>query len=264
MSNSVPPKLYKYRPWGGYTDSIFTKQELYFAAPMEFNDPFDCGFHIHCQGDLNQEVLAACAFKDVRAKHPEWTREEMVEAAEQVGAAIATDHLGDVTAIFKKKLAQVTNMKVGILSLAERSDDILMWSHYANCHRGVCIEFRTDADSRMFSRAQPVIYRDDYPHLNLREVVESKTLRAAADWTLTKSSEWKYEKEWRVLDFNVGPGVQKFPDSCLSSVILGCRFPEEEREKIVNWTQSFSHPVPLFQAKQSATHFRLEMETFRR
>ena len=45
---------------------------------------------------------------------------------------------------------------------------------------------------------------------------------------------------------------------------LGCRFPEEEREKIVNWTQSFSHPVPLFQAKQSATHFRLEMETFRR
>jgi DUF2971 family protein len=29
----------------------------------------------------------------------------------------------------------------GFLSLSERRDDLLMWAHYAEMHRGVCLEF---------------------------------------------------------------------------------------------------------------------------
>ena len=115
----------------------------------------------------------------------------------------------------------------------------------------------------MFSGAKPVVYSDDYPHLDLRDIVESKKTRAAAAWMLTKSSQWSYEKEWRVLDFEVGPGVHTFPANSLSSVILGCRIPDVEREKVLKWTESFSHPVAVLQAKQSASQFRLEMETVR-
>ncbi len=263
MSAIVPAKLYKYRDTGTNSESIFTKQELYFANPMEFNDPFDCGFHILCQGEHNQRVIAASAFKTARTVHPEWSLEQAHEAAEQAGAVITTDHLGKVTSIFKSKLSSDTNQRAGILSLAERCDDILMWSHYADCHKGICVEFRTDGDSSMFSGAKPVVYSDDYPHLDLRDIVESKKTRAAAAWMLTKSSQWSYEKEWRVLDFEVGPGVHTFPANSLSSVILGCRIPDVEREKVLKWTESFSHPVAVLQAKQSASQFRLEMETVR-
>lgn len=32
----------------------------------------------------------------------------------------------------------------GILSCSTRNDSILMWSHYSNYHRGVCIRFNSD------------------------------------------------------------------------------------------------------------------------
>ena len=61
---TIPRHLYKYRSLSTkkdkedqktireYTSRILTHNEIYFAKPSEFNDPFDCGFHISCEGDF--------------------------------------------------------------------------------------------------------------------------------------------------------------------------------------------------------------------
>lgn len=257
MSATLPLRLYKYRGIHENTESIFTKQEIYFANPMQFNDPFDCGFQICCN---DPQIFAAKAFNVALTDHPEWTPEQAHEAARLAGNAIVTDHLEQATRTLNTKQSDETNSKVGILSLSARNDDILMWSHYAACHQGICIEFRTDIAPSVFRKAQPVDYRDDYPQFDLREVIVNEQLRSTAPWMLTKSRHWNYEQEWRVLDFENGPGVQHFPETCLSGVIFGCRLLDEEREKVLRCVKSLSHPVALFQAKQSPTQFKLRVE----
>jgi hypothetical protein len=121
------------------------------------------------------------------------------------------------------------------------------------------LEFRTDVKGAIFSRAQAVAYSDEYPQLGLRYLVDNQHIRDATAWMLTKSSHWSYEREWRILDFENGPGVRKFLPECLSAVILGCCIPADEREKVLDWIRQFPTAVEVRQAKRSATQFRLEI-----
>jgi len=260
MTLPLPTKLYKYRDTGMYTESIFNDRELYFAPPVAFNDPFDCGFHILCTGEHNQQVLEASVFRIVRDKHPEWSLQDHFDAAKQVAEAMLESRLDDTTQVFQDKLIGDTNSRVGILALTERSDDILMWSHYADCHKGICLEFQTDLEVGYFVDAKPVAYSDEYPRLDLLKIVKEESFRSSAPWMLTKANHWAYEKEWRILDFENGPGSQSFPARCLSGVILGCRIPDMGRAKVLKWVGQFEHKVEVFQAKESPTHFRLNME----
>jgi hypothetical protein len=260
LTASLPPRLYRYRDTGEYTEKIFTEHELFFAGPNEFNDPFDCGCRILCQGDHNRDVIASQAIKAVRKKHPEFSNEEAFQAADQVSAKILVDHHEEASRQFGVALARDYNARVGILCLTATSTDILMWSHYADQHRGICLEFRTNIKDSIFEMAQRVSYADEYPHLDLLKLVRDHEFREAIPWMLTKSSFWSYEREWRILDFDNGRGVRKFPPECLSAVILGCCIPEKERKKILRWIRAFPAPVRVLQAKKSNTHFRLEIE----
>jgi hypothetical protein len=259
LAGLLPPHLYKYRDMGEFTAKIITNRELFFAAPTDFNDPFDCDFHILCQGNYAQNVIASQVLKTAKRIHPEWSDEQAFEAAERAGAAIVDKHHEEASHQLGKSLARDYNDKAGIFCLAATATDILMWSHYANHHRGICLEFRTNVKDSIFSKAQPVTYREEYPRLDLRKLVEDKDFREATPWMLTKSSFWSYECEWRILDFENGPGVRTFLPECLSAVILGCCIPDEERKKVMSWVQNFPTPVRILQAKKSYTNFRLEI-----
>ncbi len=156
-------------------------------------------------------------------------------------------------------LARDNNDKAGILCLAATCTDILMWSHYANHHRGICLEFRTNVEDSIFRKAQAVTYTDEYPQLDLLKIIQDEKFREASPWMLTKSSCWSYEREWRILDFENDPGIRTFPPTCLSAVILGCCIPTNEKKKVLRWIRAFPTPVRILQAKKSNTHFRLEI-----
>ena len=47
---------------------------------------------------------------------------------------------------------------LGIFCLSERSDDILMWSHYSNGHRGVCLQFNL-LNSELIEYCIPIKYK---------------------------------------------------------------------------------------------------------
>lgn len=147
--------------------------------------------------------------------------------------------------------------------MAERNDNIVMWSHYADEHKGICLAFRTDIEATFFADALPVVYDDKYPSLNLREIVENPDLRKAAPWMLTKSTNWGYEREWRILEFQAGPGPRTFPAHCLSAVFLGCRIPDHGREKVMQWVSAFPSNLSVHQAHPSPTDFCLTFERIR-
>jgi len=69
-----------------------------------------------------------------------------------------------------------------------------MWAHYGEPHRGICLEFDT---TREFGAALQVVYRDDMALIRPPMFTDHRALAAAT--VLSKSSEWRYEDDYRIL-----------------------------------------------------------------
>ncbi len=124
---------------------------------------------------------------------------------------------------------------------------MLMWSHYANGHKGFCIEYDLTAipDSPLFSTLFPVIYSDERVSL-LEQCIEFNTLKMLTDqsfWKvfkyglLMKSIDWKYQNEWRYISYdskyaNIGDYNCKFLP--ISKVFLGNKMDQDDQDKIIN------------------------------
>jgi hypothetical protein len=104
----------------------------------------------------------------------------------------------------------------GIFCLSAVREDILMWSRYSEKHTGLVLEFRAGPDDSFFRRAEPVTYQERYPTLRPVDPDEERAKASA----LTKSSHWRYEQEYRIIECQ-GPGTYTFPDVHLSRAPTG-------------------------------------------
>ena len=80
-----------------------------------------------------------------------------------------------------------------IYCLSPHPENILMWSHYADNHRGICLAFNTDI--QLFGSALEVQYVQDCPCVNPNMLTPDAVIAAI----LTKSDVWRYENEFRIL-----------------------------------------------------------------
>jgi hypothetical protein len=55
--NSQPDCLFKYRPHDSYSESWIVKEEVFFASPASFNDPFDSKVMYSMDGTEHQEKV---------------------------------------------------------------------------------------------------------------------------------------------------------------------------------------------------------------
>lgn len=92
----------------------------------------------------------------------------------------------------------------------------LMWAHYGREHRGICIQLSPYEDG-LFLIARQVIYGDRFPALTV-----PTPPGGGGEYYLHKSSDWAYEKEWRVVvPFNSCSIVLRSGTG--SAVIFGAR-----------------------------------------
>src|SRR5262245_52913535 len=96
-----------------------------------------------------------------------------------------------------------------------------MWAHYAACHSGFCIQYRRlDSALLCSGLTQPLAYRRAMPELKLSSVNEPIFF--------TKSENWEYEREWRLMYPNAGGYVA--PGLLIpSGVLFGVRTSEESK-----------------------------------
>ena len=121
----------------------------------------------------------------------------------------------------------------GIVSLCTDPLNKLMWTHYADNHCGFCLEYRRDGCQILAGElCQPVLYRDRYPTLRASDVLSLRPKQTFLDLLRTKSTDWEYEREWRVVwpegDKAIGP-LQ------VTGVILGLRTPEDTLKAVRSW-----------------------------
>jgi len=219
-----PEKLYKYKSLEGdgfkHTQGIFATSKIYLPHVNQFNDPFEGKFRLHQElpeGDRYAKFLSRAA------------------------SAIATWYM----------VGRVSD-KACLFCLSERRDDILLWSHYAGCHEGICIEFDTTVEGSPFSACQKVEYRPEF------NVIEGDVKGIFERACLVKAKHWDYELEWRLIRRD--EQFVKFPKDCLTAVILGCRISEEDKKWVLDYWLRDYPSASIFEAKEVKGDIRLSVE----
>ncbi|MBI5914756.1 MAG: DUF2971 domain-containing protein [Bacteroidetes bacterium] len=114
----------------------------------------------------------------------------------------------------------------GVCCFTQEYDSILMWSHYANKHKGVCLGFDPRTSTETF-----LLLKVDYvKDFESSEYFDSK-FKAIPHMMITKAGCWEYEQEMRIFkDFN---GELQFPKNALKEVIFGCKATEKDIKRVI-------------------------------
>jgi hypothetical protein len=240
--------LYRYRAIDDYTQDILCKNRLYFTGPIELNDPFDCQLpldfsassaeleRIICDGARAEGVRRKDALRQIRTVKPHKNPE------------------------YQARLREAAQQERGNSSLCCFSaigDSILMFSHYADRHRGVCLAFSADSKLRL-GQPLPVIYSDSYPKLRYAQI-RSRGGTLAESLFLTKCSAWKYEAEWRIVRHDTPAGLVSFLPSDLAGIIFGCRTSDADIEKVKGWVTEGEVKPLFYRAAVNPKKFKLDL-----
>lgn len=253
----VPAKFYKYRSMSGesakWIESTVLHNEIYFPPASSFNDPFDLRpvFSLNASPQQQREDFIRLSKK----YKPHLTEaQHQAEADRVMASSLNTESIESTRAGIQVTASHVLTTELGVLCVSTRGDDILLWSHYADSHRGVCLEF--DGTFAFMAQAQKVTYSSDRspinPYADDRETMLTKAL-------LTKSAQWSYESEWRLIRHDGGPGVVCFRPQNLTGIILGALASRSTIEIVRKWAGERSIPVKLYQAFTSNTSFALDI-----
>mgnify|MGYP001039227092 CR=1 FL=1 len=178
--------LYKYMP---LRSSFFDDPLLRLTPPSELNDPFDSK---PTQAGIEKKLKFF--FDD----------QDEFEGPESDFRNIRTTYEGDL----KNGLDQF-----GIISLTEDPYNLLMWSHYANEHRGLVISIVCDpsvfeyhdkfTEACGVSKTKPS--RVSYSNMRPGQQMPDSTIYEYFEhnfythFAMTKGNDWIYEKEYRYL-----------------------------------------------------------------
>lgn len=258
MDDSYPKYLYKYRSLATpedikHTTEIFEDHTLYLAGAEQYNDPFECRF-----------TLSLDATDDEKTKKFKMGLVEQNPGLPESEAAAQAQRMLDPNPILTKEweanleqeLVNKYRKTMGLLSLTAKNDDTLMWSHYADAHQGICLEFDTEVAS-VISKAANVRYQKPFP------VVRYFTMSPddfAYAMLLTKDSAWEYEAEWRVFAVDQARTSVPFPPQALSGVILGAHLDSNRRDQILELLRQRNQPIRVHQMHIHKGEYRLCME----
>ncbi|MBW8326669.1 MAG: DUF2971 domain-containing protein [Prolixibacteraceae bacterium] len=252
----LPVFLYKYRSWeDNYHRRIITHQEIYFAQPSSFNDPFDGNIPI--RWDL-------LTYEDCFQKNLELVqmlqKDEPLHRQKLVAKRITdSKQLWHPDTIKKESPQDIEKWDriIGLLSLSEKRDDILMWSHYSNFHKGFVVGFHTNSllNHYDFDFIGKVKYQEDYPLISGYNDTDERFKKKF----FTKSNAWSYENEWRLSKNHITNRIIKLKKESFAEIVIGCQMGQNEKTKIIKEIRdSFGDNIKILEAKKSEENFKLE------
>ena len=148
----------------------------------------------------------------------------------------------------EKCITALSNVAL-LKSFTEDPKNNLMWAHYADSYKGVCVEYDIRRASEEVKKMLfPVVYRKRPEHfIDVDEIISGKKFRDGKHLDdckgpfAEKPSCWKYEKEWRICHMNKEEYSGKniaFP--YISKVFLGPRIEPEDKKKVIAAVKAYN------------------------
>lgn len=276
----LPKKLYRYRP---LTKPDNIKDEIcngnvFLAPPFMMNDPFDsCSLlrehhpltYMRTKAEFEnrfEPIMDKGVFEKI-FNSPNWLDNLIAYIAAKYVAPTEIDSAKEtVIRIMMEELEKLNTSLNDMIwktsrfaCFTEKPTNLPMWNHYAQEHKGICVEYDTDSIDNIYciNRFFPVYYTDRLP--DGTELMGSKKIPTYAftDYFLIhKLKDWSYESEWRLI-YDVGSwyrSPEDVPDdfwdkgkviklALPSKVFLGTKIPPSDEEQIRKWCNEIGTPV---------------------
>lgn len=220
MIESTVTSLFRYQPFKlDRLHTIIVKSKISLSSPSLFNDPWDCRIWYDPDMDKPGRIDSAIDFyvtstRNQRKDIPEDEIQRRV-AYFRKNPQVLSDGVKKISEAMQKDIFD----RYRVCCFSARPDSELMWAHYSDSHRGVCLEF--DSTNAFFQNAYKVTYLESYPVLDIGDHRELEELT----YVLTKSEAWKYEGEYRLIslesDSKLSVSTLDIPTNSLKSVIVG-------------------------------------------
>ena len=264
MNLEIPNRIFKYRSFdsNGNSINLLQNNRLYFSSPIKFNDPFDC--RVAPNYSIGSD-------KDIYNKMYEHNKEVYPNLSYGVLRKITgKDFAKNVNIIknpelFSKRINDMIDQLIGVFTMTEDNENILMWSHYAESHKGFCVEFNP---KRLFEIcynyikigdlivSKKVKYSSTYPLINPYKV--SASYEEYMDWLTVKSSVWEYEKEWRLIYSNHPNEQVDFPDEIIKAIYFGVYCSDENIKMVIELTKNKKVVPKYYKAKLKNNEFGID------
>lgn len=263
-------------------ENILIDNKIRFTQPVYFNDPFEVklamkGFDtdekLIKNFDMNfmkiiQEEYEKLDF-EIKYKISFETFLFFANSRKEERKKLYLNVMGNETTflMIKKEFDEIINKLIGILSLTTEFDNLLMWAHYSNEHKGFVVEFDSENDffkmkddNYIYKGIQKVNYSKIRPHKFLIE----------NEWEeifLTKSEEWSYENEYRIIqrlqdadEVKGNISLFKFPKEMIQAIYCGCNMNTLKKERIIEIIKNDNelNHIKVFEMKLSDKYYELE------
>ncbi|KAF0219816.1 MAG: hypothetical protein FD174_1829 [Geobacteraceae bacterium] len=170
-------------------------------------------------------------------------------------------------------------------------DNLYMWGHYGNGHRGVAIEFNATVLAESLTKQDApnaespwweMDYKKEIPRIKCEDIIEfvmnaqpstnnledygPKLTSVILQRLHSKGEVWKTEEEWRLALKNDETKLKfhryDIPSTAVKSVYLGCRAAEKEhlRNAFVYETQRHFPSANVFRSNMRSGEYALDFE----
>lgn len=246
VGNEIPSLLFKFVSCGSkyfqYSAlELLIHNRLRLSKPTEFNDPFDCSLSLEEATADEARAFLTGVLADHGLSLPEGELNDRVADPEQFRRVTQES--------MRRTLAET-----GICSFSSSVRNPLMWAHYAASHTGLAYVFRQGRDSDF--GAMPVRYQEQLRTVSLSRRDEVPMV------ALTKGVDWRYEKEWRLVESKHGGNWKVLGEEVLCGVLFGAKCSQNDMEFILDLigrrADAGLPPIAVYRARINEEKFKLE------
>lgn len=242
LDEKIPDFFYKYIRTEDAIKILETKK-LWFSSPKDFNDPFDCNVNLIDFTPSDKDIVQ---FINDKVSGNRNIRRQEIRKNKKNPYRIKNQMAEQTQKLFYDS---------GICCFSEVNNNILLWAHYADSHKGLCLKFNSCIFDVGTTTAK-VNYKTGYETSNFW------TEKGGAIYHLvfTKSDDWKYEKEIRAFRM-LGKGRTDFDIINFTEIIFGCKTDQSTILKMKNLVIDLKYKHIRFrQAKQTKSSFKLRID----
>lgn len=234
-------------------EDVIFRSKLWLSSPKDFNDPFDCEVKI-TTGIENTDINTIRNRLDQLYRNQ---RPELGGVKRRAAVAQLMNQKANKWNSFTEKLVRKTRDTLGITCFSSNPRNLLMWSHYAKNHTGICFQFEVIKDFFRLSTTLTVNYGTTFPVYDFFANSDKEIINSV----LHKYQDWSYEDEKRIVIPSGSNKWYKFEPRALTKILIGSRTSDAQISKlleIIELRNKAGMPkIRLLKAKQHLDSYKI-------
>ena len=240
-------RYFKYRAVNKNLIDSLVNSYLYFSHPSNLNDPFDC------QVDIRKSTNYAIS------KVPSGLKSDIPTRISKLN--------GFIDEIQRRMTV------IGVCSFSLTLEEPLLWAHYADEHRGICLFYEFPEDF-ILDRTNEIVGVSDIEYGEnplsdwFIDIIPDQIEDGFYDYFTTellkrvliiKASGWNYEQECRIIRQKAGP--LSVPKEFLKQVCFGMNVSDSDKNLISKIVDSSGYAVNYCQIVKTECDFGIKAVT---